>query len=102
MHLFDGPSVLDELYRQIVQQFGMARPIAGSSEIAQGADEPRAKMMVPDTVHHDSGSQWIRGIRNLIGEIQAAAPGFQWRGLGIGEHGKKMAWNRFAKIVGIA
>src|SRR5688572_12614039 len=59
-------------------------------------------MMMPDTVHDDSSSQWIRRVCDSIGQIHPAAPCLKKRRLGISEHRKEMARNRFAEIVGIA
>src|SRR5262245_42593806 len=102
MDFLDRPAVLDKLYCQIIQQLRMTWPIASKAEVAQAAYQSRAKMLMPDAVHHNPCCQRIRGTRNLVGQIQSTASSLKRRRGSIGEHGKKMTWNRFPEIVRIA
>ena len=42
-------------------------------KIARSRDETAAEMMLPEAVHHDAGRQWIGGVDDGLGELEAAA-----------------------------
>ena len=51
MKPFHAPPVLDEVVRQIIEQFRIGRLVAGLAEVADRRDDALAEIFVPDTVH---------------------------------------------------
>jgi hypothetical protein len=57
----ERPFLLDQPGRQVFQEFRMAGSVPQAAEVAWGRNNTLAKMMLPDTIDHNSGSQWMSG-----------------------------------------
>ena len=71
---------------QPIEQLRMRRAHAVVAEIAGGADDAAAEMMLPDAVDHDAGGHRIVLRRDPVGEHRAPAGRFV-PGLGAGIDG---------------
>ena len=74
MHLLDRPTVFQETGGQIIQQLGMSWRGPPQSEIAGRRDQPLAKVMLPNAVHHDSGRQRIGSLTNQSANCNRPLP----------------------------
>ena len=54
--------VVDEPLRQVVEQLGMRRPLAGDAEVARRVDQAGAEMPLPDPVDDDAHRDRLRRI----------------------------------------
>ena len=50
--LLDRPAVADEPGRQVVEQLGVRRRVAGDAEVVDARDQPLAEQVLPDAVDH--------------------------------------------------
>jgi len=66
-HGLEIPPAFDELDRQIVEQFGMARLLALTPEVLRRGDEAGAEELLPEPVHGDSGGERVAGIDEPAG-----------------------------------
>ena len=63
--------------RQIVQQLGMRRRLAGMAEVARGRHQRLAEKDGPDAIDHDSRGKWIAAARDRFGQFLATAAVFE-------------------------
>ena len=68
----DGPAALDELRGQPFQQPPVGGGRAVHAEIVRRADDPPTKMMLPKTVDHHAGREWVLRIGAPVGKFPAA------------------------------
>ena len=64
----------------------MRRDAAAFAEVAGRVHEANAEMVVPETVHQHAAREWVRGMRNPLGQREAALA----LGLGAGEVGGRV------------
>src|SRR5258708_30023069 len=57
----------------MIQQLGIARPVAHTAEVAGSSDNARSEMMLPDPVNHHTCSQRILRIGDRFRKLQTAA-----------------------------
>ena len=55
--LFDRPSLLDKLTRQVIQQLGVRRPVARQTEIVDRSDQSFSEQFLPDAIYHNARSE---------------------------------------------
>ena len=70
MQAFDLPSVLHEVPRQPVEQFGMRGLPTLEPEVARRIDDPAAKVVMPDAVNHNPRGQWVYRAGDPAGQLQ--------------------------------
>src|SRR5208283_6163240 len=56
---FDAPAVLHEIIGEIIEEFLIARLVAGLAEVADGRDDALAEILVPDAIDEDARRQGI-------------------------------------------
>src|SRR6185295_2619154 len=102
MHGFDGPAVLDERTRQVVQQLRMCRPFAGLPEVARSAHDSLAEVPLPDSVGHYTRRQRICRVGQPVSQFLAStSAGDGWLPLASKNHGKALR-NQVSLIFGVA
>src|SRR5262249_18478465 len=69
----DGPALGHEPAGQIVQQFGVRRPLAERAEVGGRADDAPAEVPGPDAVDDDAGRQGIILTGNSLSQLEPAA-----------------------------
>ena len=71
--LLHRPSAVHEANREVVEQFGMTRPLAAKAEVVHGAHDARAEQMPPDAVDHHAGGERMVAAREPLRQLQPAA-----------------------------
>ena len=56
---FHRPTLIDEIHRQPVEQFGMTRLFRLQAEISCGMQNPPPEELTPRPVNRNAGDQWI-------------------------------------------
>ena len=69
---FDPPAAFDEIGGEPVEQFGVAGGFAVGAEVAGGADEASAEMVLPDAVDQDAGRERVVFVADPVGQGEAA------------------------------
>src|SRR5205085_11337077 len=71
-----------EALRQVVEQLGVRRRLAELAEVARGADEALAEVVLPDAVDHHARRQRVVGAGDGLRQLQPAAALREWPGVG--------------------
>ena len=57
MERLEPPAPRHELMGEPLEQFRMRRPLAADAEVADGADQAFAEVVLPDPIDHHAGEQ---------------------------------------------
>ena len=57
----------------MIQELGVRGLIAETAQVVDGADETPAEDMMPESVRHHAGGQWVVRGGDLLGELEASA-----------------------------
>ena len=68
--LFERPTLRDKPRGEMIEQFRMARLLAGGAEVVDGGDDAAAEEPAPDAVDQHAGGERIVGRRDPGGEQQ--------------------------------
>ena len=68
VHLLHAPTVFNKRGGEIIKQLRVGGPVAHHAEIAGGADDAAAEMMLPDPVHHDARDERILRTGEPVGQ----------------------------------
>ena len=102
VHGLNRPAACDELYRQVVEQPGMRRPLAKLAEVAGSGHEPPAEMLLPDAVDHHSRREGVFGRRDGLGQRQPPAAVAEFLPRLFAEHLQESRRRHLAQVLGIA
>ena len=94
--------IFHETRGQIVQQFGMAGPVAHLAEVAGRAHDARAEMIEPDAIHHHARGQRIGRAGDRFGEFSPPAPSLEGPRFAIAQDGKEAPRRLFAQALLVA
>ncbi len=78
------PLVGDEARGQSIEERRVSGRRRADAEVAGGLDQGLAKDLIPHAVDHHAGRQWIVGIGDGFGELEAPAAPLEVHGLTIG------------------
>ena len=78
MNRFRAPTAFDKASGQIIEYFGMARPIAHEPKVRWRAHNARAKVIVPNAVDRYPGSERIRRAGNRLRQLQTTRTLSKW------------------------
>ena len=84
MKFLERPIVLGKPRSEPVEHIGMGRLLARDAKVVRRAYQAvAAKMLLPDAVDQDPGSERIAIIRNPSSQGASATRGFAWNGVQI-------------------
>jgi hypothetical protein len=93
----DGHPAVDEGLRQVVEQLGMRRALAGDAEVARRIDESGPEMSLPDAI--DDHPHRDRLAQDRVGELEPPAALHERRRVAFGQDREKMARLLGAEVV---
>ena len=73
VHLFDAPAVLDKSSSEVIEQLLVGGSFAHHTEIARGADNSAAEVVMPDAIGHHARGERILRIGQPVRQRTAAA-----------------------------
>ena len=79
MHGLHRPPAAHKLGGKIIQQTGIGRALAANAEVIRGFHQPLTKVVLPDSIDHDPGGQWVGGIGQPRGQFQSSTARGAWR-----------------------
>ena len=97
-----GPALLDELLREPVEQRRVRGPLAERAEVARGAHEAGAEVMLPEAVHHHARGERVLRVRDGAGQFEPPAAALERLDLAAGQHGQERPWRDVARRVLVA
>lgn len=101
--VFVGPTVLDELEGEVIEEFGMAWGFATRAEVVDTSDEAFTEEFLPDAVHGDPRGEGVALVGDPVGEFETTALVRRDFRLGLpGGDPDETAGDGFAEGVGIA
>src|SRR5205823_2313157 len=72
VHLLHTPAASSKVVRQPVEQFLMGRLLSLPAEVIARRHQTAAKMLLPKAVDGDARGEWIGGIDEPVGEVEAS------------------------------
>src|SRR6185369_9673328 len=80
----------------------MRGPLSHLAKVVHRPDNAVAEMMLPDPVHHHTGSERVVGVRNRLGNFHAAAARYNRLLILTGDNLQEPAWHFLTKVLVVA
>ena len=101
--LFHAPALLAEAIGQVIEQLGMGRWLAERSKVIDRPHNPAAEQVIPNTVGHHAGGEWISFVRHPDRQLQPPALAHvDVRGLRHGQDGDVSALDLRPQVLHLA
>ena len=71
--MFCRPTVVHEVTRQCIEQFGVSRRRAADAEVARCIDQTFTKEMVPDAIHPHASGERVFAVGDVVGKFEPTA-----------------------------